>query len=153
MAKYENRFRYEMSLSNEQIDKVATISAITLAVEHHGIKGKDVPNLNPDWWNPELRWKKDMSLSERQLKELENKGKTEWGFCVIEKTKKGYIIRFNKKYLFKNIIKSEIKCLYCDILKPLNMFGICKSCEEKLKSKRKYMPFLLGKWDDRPKKK
>lgn len=146
--KYEIRFNHKLNLSGDQLSKISLISALTHAIEWAGIREDDIPNLNPVWLRREVSWKSNTSLSDRDLKELKENGET-FLYNIganLRKTKNGYVldVRPNKRYNFKNIIKTKVFCEYCKDEELINDCCICEKCEKKLKKERKYLKFIRG---------
>jgi len=142
--KYEERFRYDMGLSERQKDKITMLSTILFGIEFANLKTKDIPNINPEWWEEKVKWKNSMQIGEWQLKLLKNKKKVDWGYFLIRKTKKGYVISPYRNYRFKKVLKTQLVCSYCKKSKLINIMGICEKCEEKLRKQRKYLKYLRG---------
>ena len=91
--------RIKLKVSPRQFEKMKIMYAIGLALNHHGLRPKDIfeNSLNPDWirLKDTLKghWDNGVWLQPWQAEALEETGKCEFGLFKIRKTKKGYIVQ------------------------------------------------------------
>lgn len=142
MAKYERRKKYELRLSENQLDQFNCISMLDSAINLHNIKLKDIPSLNPEWIDTYKL--KRMGLHDGMIQSLKQEGLWDGGCFQIRKTRKGYVISLKFNWRSKGIKETEVICECCKKSRLVNIFGICENCEKKLKSKRQYTKYLYG---------
>ncbi len=140
--KYEKRKTYELKLSERQLEQISSLRIMDLFIDRYGGKRKlkDISNINLEWIEQQ-RYKK---FSLWHIEELKKNGVCDIGMFKLRKSKKGYVLEMNFKWVSKGINSKQVVCSYCKKSKLVNYSGICEKCEKLLKSKKKYSKFVYG---------
>lgn len=144
MKGFEKRFKYVMSLSPRQKDILSMLYVVLFEGKYGSLSSKDIPNLNPKWWEQKIKHHSFRTLGSWQVENLEKNKETDYGHFKVRKTRKGFVIEIATQFRFKKIEKIRLVCSRCNKEKLLDIFGICKKCGTELKKKRKYTKFLFG---------
>jgi len=142
---FKERFRYELGLSAEQKDKVVMIDIITRNVQFGMLKSEHLFNLNPAWWEQQLRIWGNVQIRDSEVENLNKEGKVQWRVFYIRKTGKGYVLDIGMHQLrFNEIIATKLFCMRCKKEGKIEEVQLCEACTKELKKKRQYSEFLWG---------